>query len=205
MDFLKLFLVDRLSYFHLVFGDWALAIIVLALAVRLILLPLQIFNFVQQKRLGFIQPEIDRLAEEYKSDPLLAFRKVAALKKRNGIRTWTSLILSFAQIPIFLGMYQAISSARDFAGAAFLWISSLASPDVLYLLPLIVAVTTYLQFKQKGASGITSPPSAVKMGKLLPVINFLFMATLPSSLVLYYATSGVFQVATDALLKNMTT
>jgi len=205
VDFFKLLLVDGLSYFHTVFGDWALAIIALALGIRIFLLPLQIFSYVQQKRLRGIQPEIDRLTAELKADPLRAFKEIQTLKEKSGIKTWTGLILSFAQIPIFLGMYQAISSARNLAGASFVWIPSLATPDALYILPVLVALTTYLQFKNNGVSGAGNPQSAAMMGKLLPVISFIFMSALPSSLVLYYATSGIFQFATDAILKNVTT
>lgn len=204
MDFFNLLLADGLSYFHIVFGDWAFAIIALALGVRFILLPLQIFSFVQQKRLRVIQPEIDRLTVELKADPLRALREIQALKNKNGIKTWTGLILSFAQIPIFLGMYQTISSARNLAGASFVWIPSLAMPDAYYILPMLVALTTYLQFKSKGVSAEGNPQAVETIGKLLPIANFIFMAALPSSLVLYYATSGVFQYATDSILKNVT-
>ena len=205
MDFFKLLLVDGLSYFHIIFGDWALAIIALALGIRIILLPLQIFSYVQQKRLRGIQPEIDRLTAQFKTDPLRAFKEIQNLKNKSGIKTWTTLILSFAQIPIFLGMYQAISSARNLAGASFVWIPSLATPDAFFILPVLVALTTYLQFKSKVVPATGSAQSTEMMGKILPIMNFVFMAAMPSSLVLYYATSGIFQFATDSILKNVMT
>ncbi len=207
MDFFKLLLVEGLSYFHIVFGDWALAIIALAIGIRIALLPLQVFNHVQQKRLGKIQPEIDRLTSELKADPLRIYKEIQSLKNRNGVRTWMTLILSFAQIPIFLGMYQAISGARNLAGASFAWLPSLATPDAFFILPALVAVTTYLQLKHNavstGRDHQSLHQSKEMMGKALPVINFVFMAAMPSSLVLYYAISGIFQLATDSVLKNV--
>lgn len=203
MDFFELLLADGLSYFHLLFGDWALAIIALALGIRLVLLPFQIFNYFQQKRLRGIQPEIDRLNLKFKAEPLRGFKEIQKLKNSNGIKTWTTLILSLAQIPIFLGMYHAISGARTLAGASFAWIPSLATPDAYFILPILVALTTYFQFKMKADSTSGNAQSTAMMGKLLPVVNFIFMAAMPSSLVLYYATSGIFQYATDALLKNI--
>lgn len=115
---------------------------------------------------------------------------------------WSSLILSLFQIPVFFGMYQTLSSLQNLAGVSFVWISSLAIPDAFYVLPFLVAITTYLQMKSASPSSTAGKEQAVLMTKLLPVLNFVFMAALPSALVLYYATSGVFQVVSETALRK---
>ncbi len=205
MDFFKLFLELCLSHFHLILNDWRLAIVALALCVRVILFPIQAFNFIQQRRMRGIQPEVDQLRTKYKQTPLLGLMEIQELKNKNGIKTWTMMMLSFVQIPIFLGMYQAISSARNLSNVSFVWISSLATPDALYILPLLVAIATYFQFKSNLPSTNEGKTQAELMTKILPIVNFIFMSAMPSALVLYYATSGIFQVASETALRKILT
>ncbi len=203
MDIFKLFFVECLSYFHLIFSDWGLAIIAIALAIRIILFPIQTFSFIQLRRLQNVQPEVDKLNVDLSDDPLSAFKEIRELKKRKGIRTWAMLILNLVQIPIFLGMYQAISSARNLTEVPFIWISSLATPDAFYVLPLLVALTTYFQLRNNMPSSAPGKPHAALLTKLLPAVNFVFMAAMPSALVLYYATSGVFQFVSETALRRV--
>lgn len=203
VDLFKLLFEGCLSYFHLIFSDWGLAIIALALAIRVVLFPIQTFNFIQQRRLQKIQPEVDQLTADFKGDPLRALKEIQELKKKKGIKTWAMLIVSLAQIPVFLGMYQAITSARNLAEVPFIWISSLATPDAFYVLPLLVAVTTYFQLRNNVSSSAGGKAQAAFLTKLLPAVNFFFMAAMPSALVLYYATSGVFQFVSETALRRI--
>lgn len=202
VDFFRILLEGCLSYFHLIFSDWGMATIGLALTIRFVLFPIQIFNFIQQRRLLKIQPEVDQLTADFKDDPLRAFKEIQTLKKSRGVKTGAMLVLSLIQLPIFLGMYQAITSARNLTEVSFMWLSSLATPDVFYILPLLVAVTTYFQFKNNMPTGAAMKEHSVLLAKLLPAVNFIFMATMPSALVLYYATSGVFQVLSEVALRK---
>lgn len=196
MSFVNFILEQFLSFSHLIFSDWGMAIVMLALAIRVLLFPIQTFNFIQQRRMQEIQPELDKVSEEFKGDPRRAYKAIQALKNKVGIKTSALLIFNVLQIPIFFGIYQTMTAVRSLSEVPFLWISSLSLPDALYVLPLMVAVTTYLQLRN-------SKTQPAMLNKLLPAVNFVFMASMPSALVLYYATSGLFQVASEAVLRKI--
>lgn len=202
MESLGFLLEACLLRFHILFNDWGIAIIALSLGQRLLLFPLQIFHFFQQKNLRQIQPEIDRLQVKFKTDPLRAFKEINAVKKHAGIKTGATLVLSVIQIPIFLSIYRVVSATQPLMADPFFWISSLATPDPLLILPLLVALTTYLQLRNSSSAAPQKNSEFAWMFKLVPAVSFAFMTTMPAALVLYYATSGLFQLLVEAALKR---
>lgn len=52
--------------FHFSSGSWAVSIA---------LLPMQIFNFRQQRILAKIQPDVDFLSQHHKDEPVVLFKK----------------------------------------------------------------------------------------------------------------------------------
>jgi YidC/Oxa1 family membrane protein insertase len=203
VESLRLLIDACLIHFHFILNDWGVAIIFLSLGIRFVLFPVQAFNFFQQRRLRKIQPEIDRLTAEFKEDPLRAFKEIQKVKRREGVRTWSTLVLTLIQLPIFLSMYRVVSAAHGLSGTHFIWISSLAAPDGLYILPLLVALTTYLQLRVTSTVPGKDNPQSAFILKLMPAMSFIFMASLPSALVLYYATSGVFQLFAETSLSRL--
>lgn len=85
----------------------------------------------------------------------------------------------------------------------FGWLTSFASPDPLFVFPLIVALASYLQQKLN----ITARSKAVgdinRVLKFMPILSFVFMISLPSGLVLYYAMSGILNLLSDYGLRNL--
>ncbi len=70
MSYLTSVVESTIQFFHSALGDWALAIFLLALNLKVILLPIQYFNFKQQRLLNKFQPQLNALSLAYKDDPL---------------------------------------------------------------------------------------------------------------------------------------
>lgn len=181
----------------------ALSLLVLTLLARLALLPLTLGAALRAERnrekLLRLQPELDRLKAEWKEDPGRLASETLALQRRNGIRVLDGMgLLNGALQALFgLGWFQAIRRAG--IASRFLWIGSLARPDlwlagIVGLLALLAAVL---------APGFRPEPSSLLMALLPVAISLLVLATLPSSLGLYWATSNGFSVLQTLALRQL--
>jgi len=104
-----------------------------------------------------------------------------------------SLLGGLAQMPLFLGMFQALRSVGD--GARFLWVPNLFKPDVLFA--LIAGVTTALM--------ITANPDLPEQMRLFMILVPSVMAIMAalhfcSALSLYWVASNSFSAAQTVAL-----
>ena len=52
----------------------------------------------------------------------------------------------FIQMPIIIAFYNAIARTHEIAQHSFLWVS-LGKPDPYFILPVVAAITTFLQIR----------------------------------------------------------
>ena len=113
-------------------GNMGWAILLLALSVRLALLPLTLHlsrkMLSNQQKIKVLQPQVDAIKERLAAKPAEMFAAIAALYKANGAHVVdrSSLIGLLVQLPVFGLLYKAISNASSGAGP-FLWMKSLAT------------------------------------------------------------------------------
>ena len=194
MEFVTSSLQAALAALHLSFGSLGLAIAVFAMCLRAVLLPIQVFNFRQQRLIKKIEPELERFKAKYKDDPMRLFQESGALKKREGVKSGVMFFASLAQMPVFISTYRVFSTMPALSGGSLLWLTTLAAPDPYFIFPLVVALTSYLQL---------APSASAAWMKYLPLVSLVFMAAMPSGLVFYYAVSGVLQFTGDQILKRI--
>jgi YidC/Oxa1 family membrane protein insertase len=171
-----------------------LGIVAATLALRAALLPVSwtvaYRGQVRQRKLLRLKPDLERLKTLYAGDPELYTRRLLALPKKPGVALvdGTSLIAALAQWPVLLGMFQVLRASG--AGARFLWVTSLARPDVV--LAAVAAITT-------AAMGFFNPDIPEQLRWLMIVLPSVvaFVAALHfcSALAIYWATSNCFTIA----------
>jgi YidC/Oxa1 family membrane protein insertase len=188
---------SAIQFFHLSFGSWPIAIAILALSVKFILLPVQLFQYRQQRRMAKIQPCLDQLTIKHKDEPRVLLKKMSELKRGEGIKTGWSFLTSLVQIPLFLSIYRGFVGLNTVFSGGFAWIPSFASPDPFYIFPLIVAGGSYLQSRYNHKTQIAPKNEMNKVLKWMPALSLIFMASLPASLTLYYAVSGILNIVSD--------
>jgi len=171
------------------------AVIGLTLLIRTVLLPitwsLGYRASIRQRQLAQLRPELERLKTVYKESPELLMQHTLALYRQRGLSfvDSRSLIGALVQMPLLLGMFQAL---RDGAGLAsrFLWVTNLARPDVL--LAVIAGLTTALLMN-------ANPDLPENMRALLvivpAVITTVAALQFASALALYFATTNCFSAA----------
>lgn len=203
MTYLELALEALMTSFYFHFNNWGLVILFLALFVRTLLLPIQLFNFKQQRILGKIQPEMTSLTEKYKDNPIKLIQQMNELKKQQGVKTGLTFLSSIVQIPLFMTIYSVFSNFQILMSGSFAWLITLGSPDPLFILPALVAVTAYAQQKLGSMGADNLNPKIATVMKLMPALSFIFMVAMPSGLVFYYAISGVIQLGGEWMIRKL--
>ena len=176
-----------------------LAIITATLLLRVLLLPISwsaaYRGCVRQKKMAKLHPELQQRKEKYANDPKLYMQQMTMLYRKHDLSVLDgkSLLGGLAQMPLFLGMFQALRSAGD--GARFLWVSNLFKPDVLFA--LIAGVTTALM--------ITANPDLPEQMRLFMILVPSVMAIMAalhfcSALSLYWVASNCFSAAQTVAL-----
>jgi YidC/Oxa1 family membrane protein insertase len=128
-----------LASIHSVLPSWALSIVILTVIVRLLLLypskrqtQVNMRMMEVQKRLA---PQIEELKKKYPDNPHEFNRAKMQLMMANGVNPFAAMggcLLLLLQMPVMMGLYFCLQESVFFRLEPFLWVNSLAAPDMLF-------------------------------------------------------------------------
>jgi YidC/Oxa1 family membrane protein insertase len=178
---------------HKVTGNYGIDIIIISVLIKIIFLPLTQISFKSMKEMQKVQPEMNRLKEQYKNDKARLQQEIMLLYKRRKINPMSGCLPMLIQIPVFIALYNALQNGIEMRHAPFiLWITDLSAKDPIYVTPIIMGATMFIQQKMTPTAG---DPAQAKMFLLMPVMfTFLFLS-FPSGLVLYWLINNVLSIA----------
>jgi YidC/Oxa1 family membrane protein insertase len=187
---------------HIVTKNYGIDIIILSILIKIIFLPLTQISMKSMKEMQKVQPEMNRLKEQYKNDKAKLQQEIMLLYKRRKINPMSGCLPMLIQIPVFIALYNALQNGIEMRHAPFfLWIMDLSAKDPIYITPLIMGVTMFIQQKMTPTAG---DPAQAKMFLLMPVMfTFLFL-NFPSGLVLYWLVNNVLSIAHQYYLNKGT-
>lgn len=189
-----------LSYFYnitVIIGipSYGLAIIFLTLLLKIVLYPLSYKQMHSMKKMQDIQPQVKEIQEKYKKTPEKANQAIMELYKTNQVNPMAGCLPLIVQMPILIALFQGL---RDYQyadlGSSFLWIPHLKNPDPLYIVPILVAGTTYLQSKYTTPSSgdAASNQTAKMMLYFMPLFIGYISIKFPAGLGLYWIFFSIF-------------
>lgn len=197
MDFLSNIMQTALTFFYNLtisfgFPNYGVAIILLTIAIKALMYPLTVKQVKSMKAMQDIQPKMKELQEKYKGNPEKLNKELANLYKEAGVNPLAGCLPLLVQMPFLIAIFFAI---RDYQYAqlppSFLWMTDLAQPDPTYILPVLSALTTYIQQKQT----TTEMTQQNKMMLIfMPIFIGYISLTFPAGLVLYWVVSNMFQI-----------
>lgn len=185
-------LLNWLYGFTVSFGmpSYALAIIILTVLIKVVLYPLskkQMHSMVMMQKLA---PEIKAIQEKYKSkDPQKMQQKIMELYKENNVNPMAGCLPILVQMPILIALYRALFEFPFLnpEHAHFFWVS-LSDKDPYYILPLLAAVTTFMQTK---LTTNTQDQTQKTMLYVMPIMIGWISSTVPAGLALYWVVFNV--------------
>jgi len=174
--------------------SYGFPIILLTILIKLVTYPLTVKQVKSMKAMQEIQPKMKKIQEKYKNNPQMLQQKTGELFREAGVNPLAGCLPLLVQMPILMGMYYALFNLAypSEAAAVFLWLPSMSDPDPLYILPVLSALTTFIQQK------MTSTEMNAQM-KIMMTVMPLFIGWIslnfPSGLVLYWVTMNLVQIA----------
>jgi YidC/Oxa1 family membrane protein insertase len=205
-----------LKAFQALFGSWGLAVICLTIVVRSALFPLSIKQARGAAKMQELQPEIAALKEKYGKDKEKMARAQMELFSKHKYNPLAGCLPVFLQLPIFMGLYQALNHAVDLRMAKFLYIQNLAAPDAMFQLPFAVPFFDWREFNLLPLITIVlfivqqkmfmPPPANEEQAMQQKMMNFMmiFMGVMfykvPAGLCVYFIASSLWGMAERKLL-----
>ncbi len=220
--FISRLLLWIMGIFYNIFHNYGIAIICLTLVIKLALYPLtkkqQISMAKYQKQMKVFQPELRRLQEKFRNDKQKLNEEMMKLYKQHGINPFPvgGCLPIFIQLPIFIGLYQALYYSAELRQASFLWIQDLALPDRLFhfgtnviflgdyfnLLPVLMTIVWVIQQKTAPKPEDPQMQQQQKIFLYMTVFFGFMFYSVASGLVLYWMVMNVFGIVEQMLIKK---
>lgn len=127
MDFTTL-TVEALKHLSVIAGSYGMAIILLTVAIRVALWPLNVSQQRSMKQMQTLQPKMKLIQDRYKNDPQTMQRKMMEFYKEHKFNPMAGCLPLLLQMPVFILLYSALNSPQfiEIAGnSKFLFINRL--------------------------------------------------------------------------------
>jgi YidC/Oxa1 family membrane protein insertase len=215
IEFLRSFLFKIYQFTEFAgFPSFAFSIFIFALLIKTVLFPLAYKQAKSMKYMQAIQPKIQFIQKKYKDNREKINVETLALYKKHHVNPMAGCLPLLIQMPIIIALFQSLRmfdyNLLGEAGSSFFWISDLADPDP-WVLPIIVAVSTFLQSKFSMAmTPQTTEGNAktmqISMQYVMPLMMGWFARGYTAGLSIYWITfsllSLVQQWITNVMMKN---
>ena len=198
-------------------ASYVLAIFIFTLAIRLLILPLNIKSAKSTAKMQEIQPELQKLQKKYANDPQKLQLEMNKLMKESGASYMGSCLPMLLPLPILFALYyvfREINVGGD--PVQFLWINDLfnantggfgaifSNPTNL-ILPILAGLSTYIpSVMMTKATAQNSADSPVNMGSMNLFMSgmMVFMSiNFPPILVIYWVIGGLIQLVQTYFLQ----
>ena len=137
-----------LKWLHGIIGNWGWSIIVMTIMIKAAFYPLNAAAARSMGKMKIIAPKMKALQEQYANDKQQLQIKMMEMYKTEKINPLGGCLPILVQIPVFIALYWVLLSAVELRQAPWiLWIHDLSAPDPYFVLPVIYAITAYLQVK----------------------------------------------------------
>ena len=208
--FIAIPMLYALRLLHTVTGNWGLDIILLTALVRAATIPLTQKSFRSMKDMQKVQPQLKRLQEQYKDDQAKLQKEMMELYKRHGVNPFGGCAPMFLQIPIFVGLYNALMHAIELRHAPFaMWITDLSAPERLMIAGWGIPVMTILMGGTMLVQQWLTPqqgtdPTQRQMMMFMPLVFTYMFLNFPAGLVLYWLVSNLLGITQQYLMLRST-
>jgi YidC/Oxa1 family membrane protein insertase len=201
-----LFLWLKWTHEHMA-SNWGVSIIILTVIINLALLPLRIFSMRSALKMQKLQPQMKAIQERYKKYPMRDPKRqemnaeIGELYKREGVNPAGGCLPLVIQMPFLWAFYTMLGSAIELRQAPFLWLHDLSSPDKLFIMPVVIVISTYLMQKMTPTSGM-DPKQQQMMTLMMPLMIGWFSFNLPSGLSVYWTVGNLIGIGQQFIMNR---
>ncbi|MGH7444896.1 MAG: membrane protein insertase YidC, partial [Longimicrobiales bacterium] len=169
---------------------WVL--IIFGVLVRIVLWPLNAKSMRSQLKNMELQPRIKEIQEKYKGSPEIMQKEMMKLYKE-GFNPLGGCLPMLIPFPVLIALFYVFQGTIEFRGVEFLWLPDLSRFDPLYVLPVLLGATMFLQqwITSKSTPAHMANPQMKMMMYFMPVFMTVIFLRFASGLNLYYVAQNV--------------
>ena len=173
-------------------NSWGLSIVIITFMIKLVFYPLSEKSYRSMAGMRKLAPRLAKIKESYGDDRQKMGQKTMELYKKEKINPASGCLPILIQIPVFIAFYWMLLDTVELRQTSFLYLPDLSAQDPLYILPLIMGASMFIQQK------LNPPPADPMQAKImmsLPFVFTVFFLWFPSGLVLYWVINNVLSIA----------
>lgn len=207
-----------LKFFHRATANYGVDIILLTVLVKLAAVPLTQKSYKSMQGLQKLQPQMKKLQEKYADDRAALNREVMELYRRHNVNPLGGCLPMLVQMPIFIGLYNALLSAVELRHAPFaMWINDLSAPDRLppiqhsplatiagieIRIPVLTLLMGLSMLVQQRMTPQAGDPMQQRMMMIMPLVFTVMFINFPSGLALYWLVNNILTIAQQMLVQR---
>lgn len=182
-----------MNQIHKVLGNWGWTIIMLTVLIKLAFFPLSAASYRSMAKMKLVTPKMTAIRERFKSEPQKMNQAMMELYKTEKINPLGGCLPIVVQIPVFISLYWVLLASVEMRNAPWLgWIHDLSAPDPFYILPVVMAVSMFIQTKLNPKP---PDPMQAKIMMFMPIAFSVMFFFFPAGLVLYWVVNNVLSIA----------
>jgi YidC/Oxa1 family membrane protein insertase len=187
--------------------NWGVSIIILTVIINLALLPLRITSMKSALKMQKLQPQMKAIQERYKKYPLRDPRRadmnaeISELYKKEGANPAGGCLPLVIQMPFLFAFYSMLGVAIELRHAPFLWLRDLSSPDKMFILPVLIVISTLFVQKMTPNAGM-DPAQQRMMTIMMPLMLGFFSWSLASGLSLYWVVGNIIAIGQQYVMNR---
>ena len=193
-----------LHFCHNFTGSYGIDIILLTILIKVLMAPLTHKSFVSMKQMQKLAPQMERLKEKYSQDKEKLNKEIMELYRRNGVNPLGGCLPMVFQFPVFIGLYNALSTPIELRHAPFLWIKDLSRPDWQSLpftvgdwhlgVPVLTVLMGASMFLQQWMTPTAGDPNQRKMMLMMPLMFTFMFVSFPAGLTVYWLVNNLLSI-----------
>ncbi len=177
---------------HDILGNWGWTIVVVTIIIKLVFFPLSAASYRSMAKMRKVTPKLTAIRERHKENPQAMNQAMMELYKTEKINPLGGCLPIVIQIPVFIALYWVLLASVEMRNAPWIgWIQDLSSPDPWFILPVIMAVSMFIQVKLNP----TPPdPLQAKIMMFMPIAFSVMFFFFPAGLVLYWVVNNILSI-----------
>jgi YidC/Oxa1 family membrane protein insertase len=182
-----------MTWLHDLLGNWGWTIVALTVLIKAVFYPLSAASYRSMAKMKQVAPRLQALKEKFGDDRQKLNTAMMEMYRNEKINPLGGCLPIVVQIPVFISLYWVLLASVEMRGAPWvLWVDDLSARDPLYILPVIMMATMFLQIKLNP----TPPdPMQARVMMIMPLVFGGFMFFFPAGLVLYWLVNNLLSVA----------
>lgn len=194
---------------------WWLSIAATTVGIRVMVLPVLVWQMKATARLTLMRPELERITNTIKEsgyDPKVTEvnqKRMKELFAQHNTNPFMPLMGAFVQAPLFISFFFAIRNMAErvpsFKEGGALWFTDLTTADPYFILPIMSGLFTLATIELGAMDGMQGQPMIGKMKMFFRGFAVLIVpltASFPKALFCYWLTTNVCSLIQTTVLRQ---